>query len=252
MAAGAAPWRQMMLGQARCEREGAMLRLVTEGATVRAYSDAQIDDYQGRLAGGFIRRPPLRLRLRARFSHPEGELLGTAGFGFWNYPIVPPPRPPRAIWFFHGSPPNDMPLAAGVPGRGWKAATVDTGRPQALALLPLAPVAVPLMWSPPLYRGLYPLIQRAAGVAEALVRAPMTEWHEYVIEWGVRKSRFLVDGRVVLDEAPSPRGPLCFVAWVDNQYLVLTPQGELRWGLLDAPERQWLEITEFSLEEMTG
>jgi hypothetical protein len=248
MAAGTAPWRHLMLGAARCERAGPALRLLTEGASGRAYADAQIDDYQGRLRGGLIRRPPLRLRLRARFSHRAGELRGTAGFGFWNYPIVMPPRPPRAVWFFHGSPPNDMPLAVGVPGHGWKAATVDTGRPRALALLPLAPLTVPLLWSPPLYRGLYPLVQRAAGVAEALVRAPMAEWHEYVIEWGARTSRFLVDGRVVLDEAPSPRGPLCFVAWVDNQYLVLTPQGKLRWGLLEAPQRQWLELADLSIE----
>jgi hypothetical protein len=248
MAVGAAPWGHLMLGPARCELEGAALRLVTEGATGRSYADAQIHDYQGWLRGGLIRRPPLRLRLRARFSHGEGELRGTAGFGFWNYPIVMPPRPPRAVWFFYGSPPNDMPLAMGVPGHGWKAATVDTGRPRALALLPLAPIAIPLMRAPALYRGLYPPIQRAVGAAEALVRAPMTAWREYVIEWGERTSRFLVDGRVVLDEAPSPRGPLCFVAWVDNQYLVLTPQGRVRWGLLEAPGRQWLEIAELVIE----
>jgi hypothetical protein len=101
---------------------------------------------------------------------------------------------------------------------------------------------------PALYRGLYPPIQRAAGVAEALLRAPMGEWHEYTIEWGARTSRFVVDGRVVLDDAPSPRGPLCFVAWVDNQYLVLTPQGRVRWGLLDAPGRQWLELADVVIE----
>jgi hypothetical protein len=268
MAAETPPWRHHMVGHGWCEQEGEVLRLVTAGAEARglSYSDAQIDDYRlrprqrpraGLLAPGglplprpFIRRPPLRLRLRARFSHPEGALRGTAGFGFWNYPFTLPPRAPRAIWFFYGSAPNDMPLAMGVPGRGWKAAVVDTGRARALALLPFAPLLVPLLRRPALYRGLYPPLQRAVGVAEALVRAPMEQWHEYVVEWGARRSRFLVDGRVVLDEAPSPRGPMCFVAWVDNQYLVLTPQGQLRWGLLEVPQRQWLELAELRIEAL--
>jgi hypothetical protein len=260
MAAARAPWRHLMLGRGRCERDGEVLRLVNDGAASEglSYTNAQIDDYRlvprGRGPAGlpvprpFIRRPPLRLRVRARASHPAGALLGTAGFGFWNYPFALPPRAPRAIWFFSGSPPNDMPLAMGVPGHGWKAAVVDTGRPRALALLPLAPITVPLLNVPALYRGLYPPLQRAVGVAEALVRAPLEQWHEYVIEWGERRSRFLVDGRVVLDEAPSPRGPLCFVTWVDNQFLVLTPQGRVRWGLLDVPQRQWLELADLSIE----
>lgn len=259
MAAGASPWRHHMVGRSWCEAGDGVLRLVTEGGGPGrlTYADAQIDDYQvgrgagrpGLLAPGvlgaarpFIRRPPLRLRLRARMSHAEGALRGTAGFGLWNYPFTVPPRLPQAIWFFYGSPPNDMPLAMGVPGHGWKAAVLDAGRPRLLALAPLAPLAVPLLNVPALYRGLYPPLQRAAGVAEALVRAPLDQWHDYTIEWGERRSRLLVDGRVVLADAPSPRGPLCLVVWVDNQYLVLTPQGRLRWGLLDLPERQWLEV----------
>lgn len=267
MAAGEAPWRHHLVGHARCEYDDGVLRLVTEGTTTGSpiYTDAQVDDYQigrgtrgrpGLLAPGglavanpYLRRPPLRLQLRARASHPESELRGTAGFGCWNYPFTVPPRLPQAIWFFFGSPPNDMPLAMGVPGSGWKAAVLDAGRPRLLALAPLAPLVIPLLNVPALYRGLYPPLQRAAGVAEALVRAPIDEWHEYVIEWGVERSRFLVDGRVVLDEAPSPRGPLCFVAWIDNQYLVLTPQGRIRWGLLDTPQRQWLELKDVVIEE---
>jgi hypothetical protein len=76
----------------------------------------------------------------------------------------------------------------------------------------------------------------------------MEQWHEYVIEWGPRTSRFLVDGRVVLSDAPSPRGPLCFVTWVDNQYLIATPQGRVRWGVLDVPGAQWLELAGVWLE----
>lgn len=247
LALGAPPWRQLLLRGGRCELDGDVLRLVTAGATRQAYVDAQIDDFQVGQAQRFIRRPPLRLQVRARFSHPAGALRGTAGFGFWNYPIAAPPRPPQAVWFFYSSAPGDLPLALGVPGQGWKAAVIDAGRPQALALLPLAPILVPLLNLPALYRGLYPPLQRAVGVAETLVRVPLEQWHDYGIEWGERTSRFLVDGRVVLDEAPSPRGPLCFVAWLDNQYLVVTPQGRVRWGLLDAPEQQYLAISAFNL-----
>ncbi len=265
LAAGAPPWRHHLVRQGRLELgAGGALRLAIEGAAAGAYSDAQIDDY-GLPVGGpllrrrplrpgppLLRRPPLRLRARARFSHEAGALRGTAGFGFWNYPVALPLGMPRAIWFFYGSEPSDMPLALGVPGHGFKAATVDTGRPRALALAPLAPLLVPLLRSRSLYRGLWPPIQRAVGVAEALVRAPMGVWHEYVIEWGARTSRFLVDGRVVLDEAPSPRGPMCFVVWIDNQYFVATPQGRFRWGTVAAPERQWLELAELTIEPGPG
>lgn len=241
------PWQRYLAGAGRIEPAAGGVRLVLAGATREAYSDAQLDDYQRGARAPLLRRPPLRLHVRARFSHEPSELRGTMGFGLWNYPIAWPPAPPRALWFFYGSPPGDMALAVGVPGSGWKAATIDTGRARALALLPLAPIAVPLMWSPPLYRGLWPPIQRAVGVAEALARVPMTAWHDYVIEWGERTSRFLVDGRVVLAEAPSPRGPLCLVLWIDNQYLVATPQGRLAWGMLDLPAAQWLEIAALSL-----
>jgi hypothetical protein len=37
------------------------------------------------------------------------------------------------------------------------------------------------------------------------------------------------------------------VAWIDNQYLIVTPQGRLGWGLLDAPGEQWLEIADLRL-----
>ncbi|WP_097653283.1 family 16 glycosylhydrolase [Candidatus Chloroploca asiatica] len=239
--------RRHLVGTGRVE--GARpLRLVIEEATAQAYSDAQIDDYQRGQREPLIQRPPLRLSLRARFSHEAGVLRGTAGFGFWNYFLAGWPTMPRALWFFYGSPPNEIALASGVPGHGWKAASVDAGRPQGLALFPVALLAAPLMRIPLLYRGWWPPLQRSIGAHERLIRQPMTAWHTYTIEWGERTSRFLVDGRVILDEVPSPRGPMCFVAWLDNQYLVATPQGRLRWGLLDVPEAQWIEIDEVVCE----
>ncbi|RRR67172.1 MAG: hypothetical protein EI684_19400 [Candidatus Viridilinea halotolerans] len=244
------PWQHYTTGTGQIHAADTRVRLLLNGASRTNYNDAQLDDYQrtGRVA--LLRRPPLTMRLRARFSHPEGVLRGTMGFGFWNYPIALPPAPPRALWFFYQAPPGNLPLAMGVAGGGcWKAATIDTGRARALALAPFAPLVVPLLRLPRLFRGLWPPIQWAVGVAETPVRVPMEAWHEYELVWGATTSCFRVDGRVVLADAPSPRGPLCAVIWMDNQYLIVTPQGRLGWGLLDLAGPQWLEVERLELEK---
>ena len=61
-----------------------------------------------------------------------------------------------------------------------------------------------------------------------------------------------VDEKPVLEEAPSPRGPLGFVMWLDNQYMVMTPWGRLGWGLLDIPGSQWMEVDWLALESGAG
>ncbi|HEC34859.1 MAG TPA: hypothetical protein ENI37_09170 [Chloroflexi bacterium] len=141
-----------------------------------------------------------------------------------------------------------MKLDLRTPGRGWKAATIDALRPAALLLAPLAPPAVLLMNLRPLYRALWPPIQRALNVREATVEVEMTGRHTYVIKWGKEQACFSVDGEVVLADAPSPQGPLGFVMWLDNQYMVATPQGRLGWGLLDVPGRQWMEADHLAIE----
>lgn len=173
-------------------------------------------------------------------------LLGTAGFGFWNDPFAMTerrvPTLPRALWFFYASPPSDMKLDLNTPGYGWKAATIDAARWPFVLLAPTIPVSVPLMHVEAAHRRLWPIGQRAIGVSEALVPADMTAWHTYVIEWGVTAARFLVDRHTVLDCATSPKGPLGLVIWIDNQTMVVTPQGRLRHGLLAKPGEQWLEL----------
>ena len=245
-------WRQYVVGNGALESDGLTLRFVTTDAASREYSDAQIDDYEGLPRRRFLWHPPLRLTVRARFSHLAGELIGTAGFGFWNDPFLMTgmrmPALPRAVWFFYGSPPSNMKLDTHTPGHGWKAATIDALRPAALLLAPIAPLAMLLMNARPLYRALWPPIQRALNVREATVKTNMTEWHTYVIEWCAERARFSVDGEWVMGNAPSPRGPLGFVMWLDNQYMVVTPWGRLGWGLLDAPGRQWMEIRRLAIE----
>ncbi len=239
------------VGAGSLECVGSVLYLRLAEATAARYSDAQIDDYRGRPRRRFLWRPPLRMTVRARFSHPSGILRGTAGFGFWNDPFLMTggrlPALPRAVWFFYGSPPSDMKLDLEVPGWGWKAATMDAGNLRALLWAPLAPLLVPLMNLRPLYRRFWPPIQRALRIREALIQADMTRWHTYTLEWQERGVRFEVDEEPVLEGAPSPRGPLGFVIWMDNQYMVATPWGRLRWGLLDIPGHQWMEVVEVTV-----
>jgi hypothetical protein len=243
-------WNAYALGRGALEPTGEVLRFATVDTTRRQVANAQIDDYQRLPRRRFPWRPPLTLTVRARFSHPEGSLCGTAGFGFWNDPFMMtgfrPPVLPRAIWFFYASPPSDMKLDLHAPGCGWKAATIDALRPAAIPWALAAPLAVPLMNVRPLYRRLWPSIQRSLGICESPLAVEMTAWHTYVIEWGTRTARFTVDGECVLACAASPGGPLGFVAWVDNQYLAITPWGRFRYGWLDVPGRQWMEV--FSLD----
>jgi hypothetical protein len=245
-------WRRHVNGGGSLEQFGGTIRFVNLGTTSEAYTNAQIDDYQGLPRRHFPWRPSLRLTVRARFSHPVGDLSGTAGFGFWNDPFLMTggrvPTLPRAIWFFYASAPSDMTLDANAPGRGWKAATIDALRPAALFLAPLALPAALLMNLHPLYRALWPPVQHALNVQESPVGIPMTEWHTYVIDWGEERSSFSVDGETVLEGAPSPRGRLGFVMWLDNQYMVVKPWGRFGWGLLEEPERQWLEVDRLAIE----
>jgi len=252
-------WQRYVVGGGTLEPTGSSLRFVVAGATRHQYADAQIDDYQGLPRRRFLWRPPLRLTVRTRFSHPAGQLRGTAGFGFWNDPFLMTgarvPTLPRAVWFFYASPPSNMKLDQEAPGHGWKAATIDALHPVAF---PLALVALPmvlLMNLPSFYRLLWPPIQRALHICEAILPADMTRWHTYRLEWGEKVTRFEVDEEIVLEKAPSPRGPLGFVMWLDNQYMVATPWGRVGWGLLDVPERQWMEVDRLVIEgpsEMHG
>lgn len=220
--------------------------------TPRIYANAQVDDYHGLPRSATRNRPPLRLTVRARFSHCAGDMHGTAGFGFWNDPFgmsgARLPAPPRAAWFFLASPHSNMALARGVPGWGWKAAVIDAGRMPAPLLYPAAPAAALLMHFPALYRRLWPLAQRVLGVNEAIIGADPREWHTYSLHWGPSHTRFFVDGALLLD-APSPRGPLGLVVWIDTQWMVVSPQGRVRGGIAPLPHPQWMEIGALEIDE---
>lgn len=244
-------WNKYVLPGSGIVPSGESWRFVLDSLPEGKYSDAQIDDYQGKPRRGFPWAAPLTMTVRARFSHAAGVLKGTAGFGFWNDPFAMTgkrlPALPRSVWFFYGSPENDLKLHRDVPGHGWKAATIDAMRLPFYALAPTAPLAVPLMNIKPLYRALWPIGQRAIGVSEALINAPMTAWHTYRLEWGKRACKFWVDDALVLESAGSVGGRLGFVMWIDNQAMAVAPWGRFAWKMLPISEPQWMEVDQLEI-----
>lgn len=243
------PWRVTELGSGIVRASETGFRLLLPSASSDAYSDAQISDYSTR--ADFGNKPPLRLSLRAR---ADGELRGTAGFGFWNHVFMPGQRSfrlPQAIWFLFTSPDSDIALARGIAGNGWKAAAINARDWRFLALLPFAPLGFLLMRSRPLYDALWPIGQRAIGVSEALLNGELLrECHSYSIDWQAGRATFAVDGEVVHQADPVAPGPLGFIAWIDNQYAVVTPQGRFRWGLLAAPGAQSLDLSAIRINRL--
>ncbi len=237
-------WQVTRSGHARVQRTPRALTLTVNPAPLAVYSNAQITDYDYQTFR-FRWSPPLRLILRARATAAAGQLRGTAGFGFWNHPfsrdVTVRLRLPQAAWFFFASPPGDMRLALDVPGSGWKAATIDTRRWPFLALLPTAPIGFLLMRIPALYRRLWPIGQRAIGVSERLLdSALLADWHTYTLDWRPDGMTFAVDGSIVHMASHAPCGSLGFIAWIDNQYAVVTPQGRFRFGLVPVEREQAL------------
>jgi len=237
-----------LTGTGRIEVRRAVTRLIVPQAARTQYADAQLDDRLVHPDRSLLHRPPLRLTLRARFS--GASLLGTAGFGFWNHPLLAPSNPvplPRAIWFFYASPPSHMDLALDVPGCGWKAAMIDATTLGALAMAPLALPVILLNRSERWYRRVWPFVQKNLSIEEkALPLELLPEWHTYAIEWANDHVCFRVDDRIVLETDRAPRGPMCFVAWVDNRLAVVTPTGSIQFGLFDVHQPQWLELEDIT------
>lgn len=244
-------WEVTQIGTGRVRPSPGALWLTTH-PTRDVYTNAQITDYR---YGDYNFRwqPPLRLTVTAWAAGAPDALRGTAGFGFWNHPFSPDvkriPRRPQAIWFFFASPPSNMALAYDVPGFGWKAATIDTTRPTALPLIPLAFPAVLLMKRPALYARIWPYFQRTLKIDERLLDLGLlAERHTYVIDWRRDGARFGVDGATVLETDRAPHGAAGFVAWLDNQYAVVTPQGEMRFGLVPIEQEQSLILESVAIE----
>ncbi|MBI3362110.1 MAG: hypothetical protein HY023_13485 [Chloroflexi bacterium] len=270
-----ARFRPFVAGGGTLDLRAATLRLTIPPTGARRYADAQIDDYHSLRRSRFPWRPPLRMSVRARMSHessprhlaehPERSerasfvtrhsLQGTAGFGFWNDPFTLTGggvvAAPNVVWFFYASPPSNMTLVEGVPGWGWKAAVINSSRVPGIILAPAALIAALLTKVPGLGRRVIAAARRAMRVSEAILPQSMTEWHTYELEWREREAIFWVDGVETLRAPDPPRGPLGFVAWVDNQYAIATPQGRFGFGMVETTEPQWIELESVSTLRVT-
>ena len=252
--------RPFRIGGGTVESEaGGVLRLGLPAAGP-GYADAQLDDTAGRPRAEFQHRPPFRMRLRARASTPRP--VGTLGFGLWNDPFAfslgfagasrKLPAWPQALWFFYGSPPNDLAYAEpGVPD-GWKAASLRSPRGPGLTV---AAGAVGLMALRPFRKIQGWAVRKALSfirAAEVRIDVQLAEWHAYELTWTQAGAEFRVDGATVLRVAQPPDPPLGFVAWIDNQYAILSPGAGVRFGVLPVIEPQFLELAELVLEESSA
>jgi hypothetical protein len=243
-------------GQVSYGAAAGQARLVVPPIDAPHYTNAQLDDYHTEPAGQRPRRrpfssaPPVRLALRARASHAAPR--GTLGFGFWNEPFSvtgPVLGSPSVAWFFYASPPTDMALVPGVPGHGWKAATLNMGRWPGLLLAPAALAAIGLTKIPGLGRPILNLARRFTRAQEApLADVALNEWHRYALDWQREAAVFRVDGVERLRAVTPPRGPLGFVLWIDNQYAVASLEGRFGFGVLALPQAQWLEVEGLKIE----
>lgn len=246
-------WKVSQVGNGQVVRRQRSLWLTLPRTNDSSYSNAQISDYDP-AKRHFRYKPPIRLTITARASAPAHELKGTAGFGFWNHPFAPNERGfrlPQAVWFFFSAPPNNIPLAKGVSGSGWKAAVMNARRWQFLALLPTAPIGFLLMRIPFFYDRLWGIGQQALGVSEMRLDGNLlSTTHTYELLWRKNGVTFSIDNEVIHQTTTAPKHPLGFVAWMDNQYAIVTPQGQFKFGLVDVPQEQSLVIERIAIQPL--
>ncbi len=248
---GAAPtWVRFATGHADIERAPGILRFVVEDAEDGQLSDAEIDDHRTVPRERLLWKPPLRMTVRARMSHRDGEMLGTAGFGFWNDPfdwIGNVAVPPNALWFFYASPQSDMAFVPGAPGHGWKAATLNGGRADRLTMA----LGNFIFQLPGMSRLVFRLAQTRIHAYEKMLDAiALTDWHEYRVDWLPREAIFFVDDAQVLRAPNPPTMALGFVAWVDNNFTAMGPGREFSFGRMAIAQRQWMELSRVRIEPL--
>lgn len=252
--AGLHPW--LIGGGAIHRGEGGALRL-TLPALGRGYADAQWDDTARLPRSHFRHRPPFHAHLRARAS--RSDPVGTLGFGLWNDPFAfslgqagatrKLPAPPQAMWFFYGSPPNDMAYADPGVASGWKAASLRSPRQPGLLVAAGGLGLMAMSWARRWQARAVAFALSRVQAAETRLDVDLSEWHTYDLIWNPTSAEFLVDGEVRLRANQPPDPPLGFVVWIDNQFAVLSRRDGARFGVLPLPEPQWLELAELRLDD---
>ncbi len=231
----------------RVEQINGIYRLSIPPATDAVYVDAQLDDYDKTLPMQFANRPPQHLTVRARCSHPQSQLKGTAGFGFWNHPFGQEGQllaSPCNVWFFNASAESDLRTKPGFAGHGFTAAVLHApplpSNKNAMSGVLLRGLDR-LLQMKPVSRVVMAAAQRMVQADERQLDLDLTQWHTYEVLWESRSTRFLVDGREVLRSTVSPHGPLGFVAWIDN-YKAIAANGNYQFGYVSCTYEQWLEV----------
>ena len=224
-------------------------------ASQSGYTDAQIDDYHSLKRRNYIWQPGTQLSLSARFSADANRLRGTAGFGFWNAPFgdptIPLPAFPRAVWFFFASEPSDLPLAKNSLGRGWFVSTICVSNGKGISLIPAAPIILLLNQFQSVRNQLWPKIRQYLGISFNPIHYSLNQWHHYDLHWHRDSCEFRVDDQLIGQTIFSPQGPLGFVCWIDNQYMVARPTGRVRMGNLALAESQWMEVDSLKIESVS-
>lgn len=243
-------WNRFAVGVAAIEEGAGSIRLVAGPCGGDTLSDAELNDHRLSPRGHWHWKPPLRLTVRARASHPAEEMHGTAGFGFWNSPFgidASAEDSPQAVWFFHAAPPSFMSMNPSGHGTGWRSQVLNVPRVPKVVLF-----AGGAAWAllKPLRPAFYRLAQTQVGGGEAPVPERFDVWHTYQIEWRGREADFRVDGRLLFSSDTAPAGPLGFCAWVDNS--MLDVRGEhFGSGYVSLSVEQWLELSEVRIEPLS-
>ncbi len=252
-ARGALPyWVRFAIGHADIEQAPGVARFVVDGAEEGQLSDAEIDDHRTAPRFKLPWMPPLRMTVRARMSHCAGEMLGTAGFGFWNDPfdwVGNVQAPPNALWFFYASPQSDMTFTPNGRGNGWKAATLNGGSAAGLTMA----LGNFIFRLPGMSKLIFRLAQtRLTAQEQNLDEVALTDWHTYRIDWLPRAAIFFVDDSEVLRAPSPPNVPMGFVAWVDNNCTTMGPGREFSFMRLSIQQRQWMELSSVRIESLTS
>lgn len=234
---------------ARLERTATKSRVLKIPPGPRGrYRLAQLEDYTQILRRNFPWSPPIKLKINARAS--SEDIPGTWGFGLWNDPFSFSlgfgggsrrfPALPNAVWFFFASSQNYLSFRNDIPAKGALAATFQAPHTPTPLLIP-GVLALPLFAWYPTARFIRPLAAKIIKQDAAALHHNPTKWHTYQFTWKNKQVEFFLDGKSVFQTSVSPRAPLGFVIWIDNQYAAFPPKGGLRFGFL-SNEESWIEF----------
>ena len=211
------------------------------------YRDAQLDDYS-QLPRHKFPHQALSLSMRAKAS--GNSIAGTWGFGLWNDPFglslgfggnsFRLPALPNAAWFFSASPENYLSFTNGKPAQGFIAQVFRS--PKFHPLLILAGLTLPFS-----RKKARKLLIKVINEDGAALSIDVTQWHRYRLEWEAKCTAWYVDDVLVFESPLSPNPPLGIIIWIDNQYAAFTPEGKIKFGVLEG-ENELLEIEELEIK----